>query len=83
MNNQRSLSPATPAIWLIRAYQRLFSPMLGRNCRFSPTCSAYAAEALQLHGLFRGTWMGLRRIGRCHPMHPGGYDPVPTRMEMK
>jgi putative membrane protein insertion efficiency factor len=63
-------------IALIRCYQWLLSPMLGAHCRFHPTCSAYAVEALQRHGLWRGLWMGTCRIGKCHPWHPGGYDPV-------
>lgn len=83
MSSQHRFTPATPVVWLIRAYQKLFSPLLGRNCRYSPTCSAFAAEALQVHGLIRGSWMGIRRIGRCHPLHPGGYDPVPTRSETR
>ncbi|MBL8486456.1 MAG: membrane protein insertion efficiency factor YidD [Rhodocyclaceae bacterium] len=62
---------------LIRVYQYAISPMLGRSCRFHPTCSEYAIEALQRHGAWKGLGLALRRIGRCHPWHPGGYDPVP------
>jgi putative membrane protein insertion efficiency factor len=61
----------------IRAYQLAISPMLGNRCRFYPSCSDYSMEALQRHGVFRGLWLAVRRIGRCHPWHPGGYDPVP------
>lgn len=68
---------ARPLIWLIRAYQLAISPMLGNRCRFFPSCSEYAMEALEKHGPVRGLWLGLRRVGRCHPWHPGGYDPVP------
>ncbi|MEX2279440.1 MAG: membrane protein insertion efficiency factor YidD [Acidimicrobiia bacterium] len=64
----------------IRAYQRFVSPLLGRNCRFSPTCSAYALEALDRHGLLRGSGMAIRRLGRCQPLVDGGYDPVPERI---
>ena len=64
-------------IWLIAAYRRWVSPFLGPRCRFAPSCSAYAAEALQTHGFFRGSWLAVRRIARCHPFHPGGHDPVP------
>ena len=63
-------------ITLIRCYQWLLSPVLGANCRFHPTCSAYAMEALQLYGVRRGLWLAVCRIGKCHPWHPGGYDPV-------
>ena len=64
-------------IWLIRAYQLAISPMLGNRCRFFPSCSEYAMEAVEKHGPLRGLWLGMRRVGRCHPWHPGGYDPVP------
>lgn len=63
-------------IGILRAYRTAVSPLLGAHCRFHPTCSAYAAEALGEHGAARGTWMGVRRILRCHPYNPGGYDPV-------
>ncbi len=65
------------AIFSIRLYQRFVSPLLGSTCRFSPTCSHYMIEAIQRHGLWRGGWMGLRRILRCHPFNKGGEDPVP------
>ena len=62
---------------LVRGYQLFVSPILGSHCRFQPTCSEYAIEALRTHGALKGIWLTLRRLGRCHPMHPGGYDPVP------
>lgn len=65
---------------LVRAYGRYLSPFLAPHCRFHPSCSAYAEEALQRHGTLRGGWLALRRIGRCHPFHPGGLDPVPEEM---
>lgn len=69
------------AIWplkvLIRFYQYAISPLLGHHCRFVPSCSDYALEALNTHGLLRGLWLAVRRLARCHPWHPGGYDPVP------
>ena len=65
------------AIAPIRFYQRFISPALRSSCRYSPTCSAYAVTAIERHGVLRGGWMSLKRIGRCHPWHPGGYDPVP------
>ena len=64
-------------ISLIRVYRYAISPLLGRSCRFHPSCSEYALEALQVHGSLRGCWLTLKRIARCHPFHPGGYDPVP------
>jgi putative membrane protein insertion efficiency factor len=63
-------------IGLIAAYRYCISPLLGSNCRFYPTCSEYAREAIETHGVLRGTWMTVRRLGRCHPFHAGGYDPV-------
>lgn len=62
---------------LIRLYRALVSPLLPPACRFHPTCSSYALEAIEVHGLFRGGWLAGRRLVRCHPFHPGGYDPVP------
>lgn len=61
---------------LIRAYQVIVSPILPRSCRFHPTCSEYALQAIRLHGPLRGVLLGVRRLMRCHPFHPGGYDPV-------
>lgn len=66
-----------PLLLLLRAYQLAISPMLGSRCRFEPSCSQYAMDALRRHGLLRGLWLATRRIGRCHPWHEGGYDPVP------
>jgi putative membrane protein insertion efficiency factor len=62
---------------MIRVYQLLISPLLGPRCRFMPSCSAYAAEAIAVHGPARGLWLGARRVLRCHPWGDGGYDPVP------
>ena len=64
-------------VGLIRIYQWILSPILGPACRFEPTCSEYASEAIVAHGLIRGAWLGVRRIGRCHPLGESGYDPVP------
>ena len=61
----------------LSAYRYLLRPQLGANCRFWPSCSDYATEAIERHGALRGAWLALRRLGRCHPWHPGGYDPVP------
>lgn len=68
---------AAPLIALVKVYQYAISPMLGSRCRFDPSCSQYAVEALRRHGAFKGSWLAIRRVGRCHPWHPGGYDPVP------
>ncbi|HZR84812.1 MAG TPA: membrane protein insertion efficiency factor YidD [Candidatus Binatia bacterium] len=62
----------------IRAYQLLVSPVLGPHCRFAPSCSEYAREAIARHGAARGSWLAVRRLTRCHPFHPGGHDPVPA-----
>ena len=66
-------------IGLVRAYQLLLSPLLGPTCRYYPSCSAYAVEALRVHGAFKGTWLAGRRLLRCHPWSPGGVDHVPPR----
>lgn len=62
---------------VIGAYRRYVSALLGPRCRFAPSCSAYAADAIATHGAAYGSWLALRRIARCHPFHPGGHDPVP------
>jgi uncharacterized protein len=61
----------------VRGYQYALRPMLGANCRFYPSCSDYAREAIERHGALRGSWLATRRVCRCHPYHPGGFDPVP------
>lgn len=63
-------------LYLVRAYQLVLSPLLPPACRFTPTCSQYALEAITKYGALRGTYLGIRRLLRCHPFHPGGYDPV-------
>ncbi|WP_081763255.1 membrane protein insertion efficiency factor YidD [Imhoffiella purpurea] len=70
-------------IGLIRIYQYLISPLLGPHCRFYPTCSHYAVEAIERHGVVYGTYLALRRLSRCHPWHPGGIDPVPQERQTK
>lgn len=67
----------TILIFIIRVYQRLISPLLAPRCRFYPSCSAYAVEAVTKHGALYGTWLAARRLVRCHPLNPGGVDPVP------
>ncbi|MFN7950316.1 MAG: membrane protein insertion efficiency factor YidD [bacterium] len=68
---------ASAAIWLIQLYRVVLSPMLGPACRFEPSCSRYAEQAIRQHGALRGLALAIRRLARCHPFHPGGYDPVP------
>lgn len=63
----------------IRIYQRVLSPLLGPRCRFHPSCSSYAIEAIERHGAARGSWLAVRRIARCHPLNEGGLDPVPEK----
>lgn len=73
------MSAAGVAAGIVVVYQHLVSPVLPPSCRFAPTCSEYARLALLEHGLVRGMWLAARRIVRCHPFHPGGYDPPPAR----
>ena len=79
--------PARAVLGLIWLYQRTLSPVLpvafgaGCGCRFAPTCSHYAAEAVQIHGALAGSWLALRRLAKCSPLHPGGLDPVPPRVK--
>ena len=70
---------AQALIFLIHTYQRLLSPLLGPRCRFHPSCSQYAVEAIERFGPVRGGWLAMRRLGRCHPLNPGGIDPVPDK----
>jgi putative membrane protein insertion efficiency factor len=67
--------PSTLLVFAVRVYQWTLSPLIGRHCRFEPTCSAYFIQAVEKYGAVRGAWRGLKRIGRCHPFNPGGYDP--------
>ncbi|MCZ6662560.1 MAG: membrane protein insertion efficiency factor YidD [Actinobacteria bacterium] len=73
------LRPRNLVLPLISIYQKLVSPTLSVNCRYQPTCSHYSFEAIERFGIFRGGWLGMKRIGRCHPLRPGGYDPVPEK----
>lgn len=68
-----------PFVVLIKIYQWFISPLVPKNCRYEPTCSSYMVEALQTHGPIKGMWLGLKRIGRCHPWGGEGYDPVPPK----
>ncbi len=70
-------------IWLVRGYRVLISPLFPPTCRFHPTCSAYAIDAIDRFGAVRGSILAIRRILRCHPLHPGGYDPVPDRTDFR
>jgi putative membrane protein insertion efficiency factor len=71
------LLPRRSLMAVVRSYQLILSPLLPPSCRFTPSCSAYAHEALMRHGAVRGSWLAARRLARCHPWNPGGYDPVP------
>ncbi|GAA6186388.1 MULTISPECIES: membrane protein insertion efficiency factor YidD [Alteromonadaceae] len=81
---EKALKPlrAIP-VWLIRQYQLWISPMLGQNCRFHPTCSQYGIEAISKHGFWVGSWLTIRRISKCHPLHQGGIDHVPENKAKK
>ncbi len=76
-------SPVSPFSWiaigLIRFYQLVISPLIGPRCRFTPTCSQYAIEALMSHGLVKGGWLSGKRLLKCHPLNDGGYDPIPPK----
>ncbi len=72
-----------PLIFLIRGYQIIISPMIGSNCRFMPTCSEYAMESLRTHGLIKGIFLTIKRVGKCHPWGSHGYDPIPRKMGKK
>lgn len=65
-----------PMIWIIKFYQMFISPILPQTCRFYPTCSTYFIQALEKYGFFKGSYLGIRRVLRCHPFNPGGYDPL-------
>ncbi|ALN76731.1 membrane protein insertion efficiency factor YidD [Staphylococcus agnetis] len=67
----------------IRFYQKFISPLTPPSCRFYPTCSNYTIEAIQVHGALKGTWLGIKRILKCHPLHKGGFDPVPLKKDKK
>ncbi|MFD1008525.1 MULTISPECIES: membrane protein insertion efficiency factor YidD [Oceanisphaera] len=67
------------SVGIIRLYQLVISPLLGPRCRFTPTCSQYAIEAIRLHGFLKGGWLTLKRLLKCHPLGPSGHDPVPTK----
>jgi len=74
---RRSFSFRQGCVFLLRGYKLVISPLLPSACRFYPTCSQYMSEAIETHGIAKGVWLGLKRLGRCHPFHAGGSDPVP------
>jgi putative membrane protein insertion efficiency factor len=78
-----SLLPRRIATGAVRGYQVLVSPLLGPSCRFRPTCSAYAITSIERFGVVKGGWLALKRVGRCHPWSPGGFDPVPDTLPTK
>ncbi len=74
--------PKLLMVSLIRGYQKWISPLLGPHCRFNPTCSSYAIQAINLHGIVKGSWLAGKRILKCHPLHSGGDDPVPEKITL-
>ncbi len=76
MNKIKQL-PKYSLLLIIKGYQKWLSPLLGPNCRFNPTCSSYAIQAINMHGAAKGSWLSVKRIVKCHPLHSGGNDPVP------
>ena len=70
-------------IGFIKIYRMVLSPFIGQHCRFTPTCSEYAIQAIDEHGSYRGSWLAIRRLSRCHPFHTGGWDPVPQKEDIK
>ena len=80
---QSNSTPQKIAIALVKAYQRWVSPLLGPRCRFDPTCSFYAIEAINRFGVIKGCWLASKRILKCHPLHAGGLDPVPLSKKEK
>ncbi len=77
MSEGRPTPMARVLLLLVSGYRRFLSPLFGPTCRFQPSCSTYAMQALRAHGALRGSWLTVRRLSRCHPFHSGGYDPVP------
>ncbi|WP_200860092.1 membrane protein insertion efficiency factor YidD [Pseudoalteromonas ruthenica] len=71
--------PKHSLIIVIRGYQKWISPLLGPSCRFNPSCSSYALQAIKMHGAIKGSWLATKRIVKCHPLHAGGDDPVPSK----
>lgn len=77
-HEKQQVGPVTKvALGLVSTYQKLVSPLSGGTCRYYPSCSHYTYEAIEIHGAAKGSWLGIKRIGRCHPFHEGGIDPVP------
>jgi len=80
---KNSSTPQIIAISIVKSYQRWLSPLLGNNCRFTPTCSSYAIEAINNFGVLKGSWLASKRILKCHPLNAGGLDPVPPSKKEK
>ena len=82
-SNSLKFLPKRIILLLIKSYQKFISPFLGKNCRFIPTCSSYTYEAIEIHGIIKGVYLGVKRIIKCHPYNQGGYDPVPPKKNKK